>query len=198
MNREECTCSSWLISMLPTDHVSCLDLSSTVWLLAGPLVSPSTPSDMLTPPIVCAAGDCGPRPSDRYHQTSLQELIRSVTRSKILQDIDPGLFTNSAGATSPQSSALWVPKSAKEVSGGVCESHTGCLNDVFFPQGLLHLFVHQLQASDIQQGLCVPRLGVFSGLGYGLVLGGHSTYIRHRDALPDQGNPQAGKKNNAS
>lgn len=59
--------------------------------------------------IVCTASNCGPWLSHRYHQTSLQELIRSVMWLKILQDIDPGLFTNCAGATSPHSSALWVP-----------------------------------------------------------------------------------------
>lgn len=89
-------------------------------------------------------------------------------------------------------------KLPNEVSGEVCGSHSGCLNDVFFPQGLLHLFIHKLPSPDIQQGLCVPRLGVCSGLGYGLVLGGYSTYICHREALPDQGNPKTGKKNNTS
>lgn len=39
IHRGACTCSSWLITMQLMEHVSCLDPSSTVWLLAGHLVS---------------------------------------------------------------------------------------------------------------------------------------------------------------
>lgn len=196
MNREECTCSSWLITMPPMDHVSCLALSSTVWLLAGPLVSHTTCYDetlyCMCSKWLCSMTFLSLPPNLHAGADRICDAVEDITGHR------PWAFYKLCWLYFTPLICTVSSKSPNPIHGEVCVSHSGCLNDVFFLQGLLHMFIHKLPGSDIQQGLCVPRLCVFSGLGYGLIVGGGSTYIRHREALPDQGNPQTGKKNNTS